>query len=411
MKCARYSVLLALCLSVNVASAQSNYTSYAESAFQTLQEFFNNTSGLWDTCGWWNGANCMTVIADLAAVDSSILASATSVFASTYTRAPPQNPSDELYKVSYPGIVRTFYEKAPFTSVNPGQNASARDNNPHSLDNLAPRAPAGGNPSGFLDSCYDDNSWWALAWIAAYDLTNNTDYLDTSIGIFGNLTAAWPTNCSNGGIPWCVTSTYINAIANELFLSVAAHLANRDTANSATYISWAQQEWDWFNAVHMINSEGTINDGLGSNCVGDTSATVWSYNQGVVLGGLVELNRASPNSSYIDAANAIAQAAIANLTDANHILHDVCEATDTCAPDGTQFKGIFVRNLAALQAVSPNDEYVQVIQANADSIWNNDRDASNNSLSVDWAGPFVSPVNASTHSSAMDALVAAIAVS
>ena len=91
------------------------------------------------------------------------------------------------------------------------------------------------------------------------------------------------------------------------------------------------------------------------------------------------------------------------------ILHDVCEPD--CAPDATQFKGVFMRNLQALQKVSPNDLYVQVIEANAQSIWMNDRLESNGSLSVDWAGPVVGWVNASTHSSAMDALVAAVAVS
>ena len=160
--------------------------------------------------------------------------------------------------------------------------------------------------------------------------------------------------------------------------------------------------------MHLINSDGVINDGLGSDCVGNTSTTVWSYNQGVILGALVELNIASPNSSYLSAANTIAQAAIANLTDANQILHDVCEPD--CAPDATQFKGIFMRNLVKLQQASPNDLYKSVIEKNAQSIWDNDRQATNNSLSIDWAGPLVDFVNASTHSSAMDALVAAVVV-
>ena len=418
---------LALFFRIHSASAQTDYKSYAESALQTLQQWRNASSGLWDTAGWWNGANCMTVIADLAAVDDSVLATATSVFASTYTLAPPYNPSNQLFKVSYPGMVRTYYEKPPFNSINSDgkkRDTLSVDDELDALDDfesssgelqkegsdlLGARATSNGNADGFLDSCYDDNAWWALAWMAAYDLTNNTDYLDTAAGIFNdNMTHAWPTNCSNGGIYWCATSTYVNAIANELFLSVAAHLATRDTANADTYISWAQREWDWFNAVKMINDEGTINDGLGYDCVGNRSATVWSYNQGVILGGLVELNRASPNSSYMDAANSIAQAAIANLTDANKVLHDVCEPD--CAPDATQFKGVFMRNLAQLQAASPNDLYRQVIEANAQSIWANDRLSDNNSLSVDWAGPFVGWVNASTHSSAMDALVAAVAV-
>ena len=62
-----------------------------------------------------------------------------------------------------------------------------------------------------------------------------------------------------------------------------------------------------------------------------------------------------------------------------------------------------------LHEVAPDDAYVEFIKANAESIWNNDRDEGN-MLSVNWAGPFINPANASTHSSAMDALVAAIAV-
>ena len=255
----------------------------------------------------------------------------------------------------------------------------------------------------------------AHAWIAAYDLTNNSDYLDTATGIFGNLSGAWPTACNNGGIPWCADQTYINAIANELFLSLAAHLANRcaSTAvcpyNSSYYIDWAQQEWAWFQSVGLINAAGVVVDGLGSDCVGNASDSVWSYNQGVVLGGLVELAAATANATYLADANALAAAAIANLTDATLVVHDAaCEPA--CAPDATQFKGIFLRNLQKLQLASPAALYEQVIRANADSVWLDDRLASNDSLSVVWSGPFVGWGNASTHSSAMDALVAAVGI-
>lgn len=133
----------------------------------------------------------------------------------------------------------------------------------------------------------------------------------------------------------------------------------------------------------------------------------WSYNQGVVLGGLVELNRAAPNAAYLEAANRIAKAAIKTLADSNMVIHDFCEPN--CAPDATQFKGIFIRNLQMLQRATPHAIYRKVIQSCADSIWQNDRNQKNQ-LSVDWAGPFHIPADASTHSSAMDALVAAIAV-
>lgn len=134
---------------------------------------------------------------------------------------------------------------------------------------------------------------------------------------------------------------------------------------------------------------------------------MFSYNAGPILGGLVELNRAAPNPSYITTAKQIADATIANLTDSNGILHDVCEPD--CGADGSQFKGIFSRNLQILQKASPEARYATFFQNNANSIWANDREGSE--LSLIWSGPYVQPANASTQSSAMDTLVAALATS
>ncbi|GAD94459.1 glycosyl hydrolase, putative [Paecilomyces variotii No. 5] len=383
------ALLTSLLFSQDASADVLSSVSRAETAFNTLQTFYNSSNGIWNTCGWWNGANCMTVIADLVTLDVSVRATAIDVFNNTYTVAPGVNPNPGVEKVSGAGgVPETMY-----TSLWP----------------LAPLSdlfakPGTVNASLWLDGYYDDDAWWALAWIAAYDVTGNGDYLRLAEGIFDGMTKGWPTTCNNGGIWWDSTKTYVNAIANELFLSVAAHLANR-AENSEYYINWAKKEWEWFLASGMINSGNTINDGLTTDCK-NNGATVWSYNQGVVLGGLVELNKASPDPGYLANASNIAHAAISALTDSNHILHDPCEPN--CEPDATQFKGIFMRNLQLLQQAAPSDAYVQVIQASANSIWNNDRNKSSNLLGVDWAGPFVTPADASTHSSAMDALVAAI---
>lgn len=127
----------------------------------------------------------------------------------------------------------------------------------------------------------------------------------------------------------------------------------------------------------------------------------------MVLGGLVELNRAAPNDTYLPSAHKIAKAAIATLADANNVIHEHCEPQ--CLPDGTQFKGIFIRNLAMLQNASPQQIYLDVINSCANSIWQNDRNAQNQ-FGVNWAGPIQAVVDASTHSSALDAMVAAVAV-
>jgi len=155
----------------------------------------------------------------------------------------------------------------------------------------------------------------------------------------------------------------------------------------------------------MINSQHLINDGLTSTCQ-NNGETVWSYNQGVILGGLTELSKATKNSSYITIAKQIGDAAIANLT-RDGILHDVCEPN--CGADGSQFKGIFARNLQILQQYSPEARYATFLEDNANSIWINDREG--DELSLIWSGPFIYPANASTQSSAMDAIVGALATS
>jgi predicted alpha-1,6-mannanase (GH76 family) len=91
-----------------------------------------------------------------------------------------------------------------------------------------------------------------------------------------------------GGIYWSKVDDYTNAIANELYLSVAASLANRMPSNKEAYTAIAQGQWDWFKASGLINSNNLINDGLTEQCTNNGQQT-WSYNQGVILGGLVEL--------------------------------------------------------------------------------------------------------------------------
>ncbi|KAK3677486.1 hypothetical protein LTR78_002336 [Recurvomyces mirabilis] len=360
----------------------------AEAAYQQLQGWYNQSIGLWiPSTGWWNSANCITVIADLAAIDDSIKVRSQGVFQNTYYRAQQYNL--DMQKTVGPDWLPWTYYGNHWPHYPPGWHH-----------------PAPVQTNGFLNDYYDDEGWWGLAWVAAYDVTGNPQYLQEAQSIFENIKAAWGTTpCS--GVWWDKAHTYVNAIANELFLDLAAHLANRGGSQSAYYRSWAVRQWNWFQNSGMINAQHTINDGLDNTTCKNNGGTVWSYNQGVILGGLSELSRATNDQSYITIAKQIADAAITNLTDSNGILHDVCEPN--CGADGSQFKGVFARNLQILQKASPEGRYATFLQKNANSIWANDRQGS--ALSVVWSGPFVSPANASTQSSAMDAIVAALATS
>ena len=372
----------------------ATYKQNTVAAVKTLQSWYNGNTGLWDTTGWWNSGNIFTTLGDFSSVasgDANNLGIA-GILSNTFRNAQKSTFSAKK-TLSESFMITTTYTKVA------GRDLTAR------------------GFSGFLNEFYDDEGWWALGLLRAFDVTRDVGYLDMAQHIFEDMKNGTDNTCG-GGIWWSKERKYKNAIANELYLSAAAGLANRapDAGKKAYYLDIARKQWAWFKNSGMINSQRLINDGLNikpdGSCV-NNGANTWTYNQGVVLGGLVELARASPGdaSSLLSDATSIASAAIKGLS-SNGILHEVCDSeAGGCGADGSQFKGIFMRNLGYLNRAAPQDAFRAFIKANADSIWTNAR-TGDNKLGLNWAGPpnAGGGPQAGTHSSAMDTLVAAIAV-
>jgi len=335
------------------ANPPEDYAQRAALAVQSLQGWYDLDTGLYKTTGWWNSANAITVLADYARIAPSH--DYDFVFSNTLSRAQKEGPD-------------------------------------------------------FINRYYDDEGWWALAWIDVYGITQDSRYLQAAKSIFADMTYGWDSTCS-GGIWWSKDRKYKNAIANELFLSVAAELANetKDLQERSSYFAWANREWKWFAHSGMINDAHLVNDGLTAECK-NNQKTTWTYNQGVILGGLAALHHANHDPAILAQAKAIADAALSHLTDAQGILHDTCEPK--CGADGTQFKGIFVRNLRALvdlDEIDPQPRYSTFILTNADSIWSQVHPPDYH-LGEVWTAPF-GAADASTQSSALDALISAAQIS
>jgi predicted alpha-1,6-mannanase (GH76 family) len=163
--------------------AVRDYRGYAAAALRALQQWYNPATGLWESTGWWNAANALSAVIQ-------------------YT----QRTGDQTYR----GIIETTF-------------TAAQSRHPR-----------------FISDQYDDNGWWALTWVAAYDLTGDTRYLDTARAIFAANTAGWDGKC-RGGLWRDAARTYKNAIPNELFLILAARLHQRTAGDSGprSYLSWA----------------------------------------------------------------------------------------------------------------------------------------------------------------------------
>lgn len=341
-------VLLSNCACTHLPAQQLTRSTLVQQdhlAVTTLENSFDFTTGLWGKQGWWHDANSLTALIDFSRATGT--------------------------KQYLPGIDRTF------------------------TANIERRF--------LINKFYDDEGWWALAWIDAYDLTGDKRYLTAATTIFNDMTTGWDDTCG-GGLWWTRDRTYKNAIPNELFLSVAARLANRSKGRLRKgYIHWADREWNWLQGSPMLEDDHLFSDGLDSECH-DNHRRKWSYNQGVVLGGLAELSRIPGHAGILGQADTIADAAILRLSDKNGILHESCEPT--CSGDGTQFKGIFIRNLAQLNQRSAQPRYIQFIRVNADSLVENAQ-GPGHSFGLIWSGP---PGNNSSISqtAAIDALNAAI---
>ncbi|KAK5110144.1 hypothetical protein LTR62_006278 [Meristemomyces frigidus] len=277
---------------------------------------------------------------------------------------------------------------ADLVSINPSfKNAAVS-----TFENTYNNAPAS-NGGTWLNDYYDDEGWWALAWIKVYDITNDGKYLSTAETIFEDL--------------WDKPYTQINSINNELFLSVAAHLANRVPSKKSSYQTYAVNQANWFLGTSLLSENNTYHDGFTpSTCA--VEGTVWTYNQGVILGALVELSTATGSTAWLDSAEKVAKGAVATLVDNNGILTET-GSYPTNDADADQFKGVFARNLAVLQAVRGDSSYVTLLTKSADELWRQDRNSAGQ-LGPDYQGA-VYATSAPAQSSAMDCIIAAAAVS
>ena len=331
------------------AAGQPEDTARAAEAAAVLHRWYSRRTGLWRSTGWWNAANALTAVIGYMSVTG-----------------------DRAYLGTLENTFRAAGRKHP----------------------------------GFVNEYFDDNGWWGLAWVAAHDLTGRAEYLEAARAVFRHNLTGWDEVCG-GGTWWNTGRRYKNAVTNELFLLLAGLLAQRaaGTAPGRVHRDWALRAWEWLDGSGLINPAGLVNDGLTAGCANNGGIT-WTYNQGVILGGLTVLGELTGDDGCRRRAEGVADAALRTLTSRAGILTEPSEPAGTNG-DQTQFKGIFVRYLGQLQRANGSSAYRSFLRANADTAWASARNGSGQ-FGVRWAGPF-DQADASRQSSALELLTAAAA--
>lgn len=344
---------------IKIKPLKAGISEFTVQAINALQEWYNPETGLWKSTNWWNAANALTGIIRY-----------TEVTGDTAFKTVIENTFGKTKKITFPASEK----QGEYTFEN------------------------------YINEYYDDEGWWALAWVAAYDLTGGQKYLEMAKVIFEDMKTGWDEKC-NGGIYWKKGLPYKSAISNELFMLLGARLALRDK-NKDYYLEWALKDWNWFAKTGMINDLPLVHDGVKEDC--EAKGRHYTYNQGVILAALVDLTLLTGEKQYLSLAEKIALAAIQNMSTPEGILKGHPKGEE--GADGVQFKGIFMRHLAYLYQNSRNATLKEYLLKNAESI----KDAGINPGTVligsQWEGPFDS-ADAARQSSAIDALVSALEVS
>jgi len=308
----------------------SQWTDLAKAHADRLMSLQKKTNHLWKRAGWWNSANIFESLID-------------------YHRITGSDWSPEIQII----YRRNLYNKQ--------------------VRYISPRA-------------FDDNEWWALSWLKAYDMTGNKKYLAVSEHIFRDMIRrSWDTVCG-GGMEWSAVKPYKNAVTNELFLVLSARLAleSKDSAQRQYYLDWTMKEWGWFSNSKMITDSLWISDGLNPDCsCGHSPGLDLTYNQGIILGGLTYLYRLTSDTSYLGRARRLAYASMKHYSNEQGVLTE----QGAFNRDKVQFKGIYIRYLALLNTELHDDRIKTFILHNTDYAWGHCR-SSDGLCDWDWTGPY-----------------------
>ena len=265
------------------------------------------------------------------------------------------------------------------------------------------------------DNKYDDLNFWTSTWRVAYAYTGNTTYAKAATNLLYNYVlkdSSWLVDSAApdaiwrgtgpgvpclGGALWDKDAGYINAISNQWLLYNLADAGSLDGVVARSDArAWAAEVWDWVASSPMINDQHLFNDGLnpmpavaGVACA-NNEQQVWTYNQGVVLGGLAELAATAETfekrQELLNAGIVIARAAattlVAKSTVNGNATVDVldetaCAKAEDCRGNNEVFKGMFVQHLAHLVSVvedgtgptADTEFFRRFVRDNAASLW------------------------------------------
>jgi Glycosyl hydrolase family 76 len=204
---------------------------------------------------------------------------------------------------------------------------------------------------------YDDNDWVGIELVRLYKLTRKPAVLGSAEAIMAFEMAGWQTDpelACPGGIPF--SNALENTDRNTVSTAPAAELAAQlyRITRDAPYLQFAEMAYQWVRRCLLLPS-GLYADHIRRR--GELDPTVWSYNQGTMIGAGTLLYQATGNGAFLYQARQTARAALAYLT------------PERLASEIPFFPSVYFRNLLYLDSITRDPPGSKLAQPYVDYAW------------------------------------------
>jgi hypothetical protein len=205
---------------------------------------------------------------------------------------------------------------------------------------------------------YDDNDWVGIELVRAYKLTRNVSALASAEQIMAFEMAGWSTNTEltcPGGVPFSNTAenTDRNTVTNAPTAELGVQLYF--VTGNVAYLQFAQMAYEWVRRC-LLQPSGLYSDHINQRGV---DPTVWSYNQGTMIGAGTLLYQATGNGAFLYQARQTARASLAYFNPGR------------LAAEIPFFPSVYFRNVLYLDSVTRDPPGPKLAQTYADYAWQN----------------------------------------
>jgi len=207
---------------------------------------------------------------------------------------------------------------------------------------------------------YDDNEWIGIAFIDAYNIDKNKEYLNKAKEIFDFLMTGYDKEMG-GGIYWREGDlTVKNTCSNGPAVVLALKLYQ--TTNQQEYLNIAKEIYNWTNE-NFLSPEGVYWDHLKND--GTLDKTTWTYNTGIMIQANALFYDITKDKVYLDRARKIAEDSV------KHFAHS------GVFPDTYWFNAVLLRGYQSLYQIDKDKKYIKIFDDYAQEVWKKERDKNN----------------------------------